>query len=236
MVAPFYPLPFIPYLILLLRKKGLGCHFKSLFVGAIMFADDLALIAPSRYAMQELISVCESYCKEHCLSFNTKKSKALIFGKRFDSLRPTSLILNDEPIEYIHEWKYLGCLVVSGKEFTFSCRNDLASFRRSVNSIMGSVSKPSEQVSMMILYSFSIPILTYASEVKVFSNSEMHSCQVAINDAIRKIFSYHRWESIRTLRSCFGYKDLYTLFALRRRSFRTKLPLMGNSVVFILTS
>ena len=233
-LSPFLFTIFVNDLLLMLRKKGLGCYVKSMFLGAIMFADDLALIAPSRYAMQELISVCESYCNQHCLSFNTKKSKALIFGKSFDSMQPTSLILNNEPIEYIHEWKYLGCLVVSGKEFAFSCRNDLASFRRSVNSIMGSVSKPSEQVSMMLLYRFSVPILTYASEVKVFANSDMHSCQVAINDAIRRIFSYHRWESIRTLRTCFGYQDLYTLFAFRRRSFRTKLPLMGNAVVSVL--
>ena len=89
-------------------------------------------------------------------------------------------------------------------------------------------------MSMMLLYQFSIPILTYASEVKEFSNSEMHSCQVAINDAIRRIFSYNRWESIRTLRSGLGYKDLYTLFALRKRSFRAKLPQMGNFAVSLL--
>ena len=85
-----------------------------------------------------------------------------------------------------------------------------------------------------MLYQFSIPILTYASEVKEFSNSDMHSCQVAVNDAVRKIFSYNRWESIRTLRSCFGYKDLYTLFALRKKSFRAKLPLMRNLAVSLL--
>ena len=32
-------------LLVILRKNGIGCHVDSLFVGAIMFADDLALIA-----------------------------------------------------------------------------------------------------------------------------------------------------------------------------------------------
>ena len=230
-LSPFLFIVFMNDLLLILRKKGLGCYVKSSFLGAIMFADDLALIAPSRFAMQELISVCESYCKEQCLSFNAKKSKVMVFGRKFDSMKPASLMLSNEPIQFIQEWRYLGCIVVSGKEFTFSCRKDLTNFRRSVNSIITSLRKPSEQVSMMLLNQFS---MTYASEVKEFSNSDMHSCQVAVNDAVRKIFSYNRWESIRTLRSCFGYKDLYTLFALRKKSFRAKLPLMRNFAVSLL--
>ena len=233
-LSPFLFTVFMNDLLLILRKKGLGCYIKTIFVGAIMFADDLVLIAPSRYAMQELITICEAYCRENCLSFNAKKSKALIFGTKYDLKQSAPLMLKDEPIQYVKEWKYLGCLLVSGKVFSYSCRNDLKSFRCSVNSIISAISKPSEQVSMMLLYQFSVPILTYASEVKTFSHSEMLSCQVAINDAIRRVFKYNRWESIRTLRSSFGYHDLYTLFALRKRSFLAKLPLMGNRVVSLL--
>ena len=153
------------------------------------------------------------------------------FGKSFDSLSPEPLTLNNESIEYVKEWKYLGCLVKSGKQLSFSSRLELATFRSSVNSIVSAVKKPNEQVSMKLLYSFSVPILTYASEVKRFSCSDMRDCHVAINDAVRKIFSYHRWESIRSLRSLFGYQDIYTMFAVRRDSFLKKVPLMGNQTV-----
>ena len=84
---------------------------------------------------------------------------------------------------------------------------------------------------MRLLYTYAVPILTYASEVKVFSHTEMSNCNVALNDAIRRIFSYHRWESIRTLRQQFGYKDLTTIFALRKRKFLARLPTMGNKTV-----
>ena len=100
-----------------------------------------------------------------------------------------------------------------------------------MNSIVTAVRKPSEQVSMKLLYSFSIPILTYASEVKWFSYSDMYDCHVAVNDSIRKIFKYNRWESIRSLRTQFGFHDLYTLFAMRRKSFLAKLPQMGNTTI-----
>ena len=29
----------------ILRRKGLGCHFSKVFVGCILFADDMALLA-----------------------------------------------------------------------------------------------------------------------------------------------------------------------------------------------
>ena len=121
----------------ILRKNGIGCHVDSLFVGAIMFADDLALLAPTRGAMQKMIDICESYCYEHCLTFNTKKTKSMIFGKGFDTLEPKNLVLNREPILYVSEWRYLGCQITGGKEFSYSSRPELASFRRSANSVSG---------------------------------------------------------------------------------------------------
>ena len=230
-LSPLLFTVFMNDLLSLLRKKGVGCYIEGLFLGSIMFADDIVLCAPSRSAMQILIAACSSYCKEYCLSFNTRKSKSLVFGKNFDSLSPEPFTLNNESIDYVDEWKYLGCLVKSGKNFSFSSRLELATFRCSANCIVSAMKKPNEQVSMKLLYSFAVPILTYASEVKQFSCSDMRDCHVAINDAIRRIFSYNRWESIRSLRSQFGYRDIYSLFAIRRKSFLEKLPSMDNQTV-----
>ena len=83
----------------------------------------------------------------------------------------------------------------------------------------------------MLLYTFSIPILTYASEVKEFTCAEMYNCHVAVNDSIRRIFMYNRWESIRTLRLQFGYLDLYSIFANRKRNFQGKLLHMNNHTI-----
>ena len=67
-------------LILRLKQQGIGCHILNIFVACLLYADDMCLIAPSRGALQELLRICEDYCKEFCLSFNVKKSKSLIFG------------------------------------------------------------------------------------------------------------------------------------------------------------
>ena len=215
-LSPFVFTVYINDLFGLLRKAGIGCHIQNKFLAAIMFADDLALIAPTRSAMQKMIAICESYCHDHCLDFNVKKTKAMVFGNNYQSIIVEPLKLNNEPIHFVTEWKYLGCLITSEKQLSFSSCNDLRSFHCSANSILTTVKKPHEPTQMHLLYSFSVPILTYTAEVKCLSYNEMHKCIVALNDAIRRIFSFNRWESIRSLRLALGYDDLFTIFTKKK--------------------
>ena len=155
----------------------------------------------------------------------------MTFRKRSGSSTPIPFMLNNEHVQFVWEWKYLGCLITCGKECSFSSWLDLSSFRCSVNSILSATRKPNEHVLMKLLYSFLVPILTYASEVKLYSSSEMRDCHVALNNAIRRVFSFHRWESIRTLRESLSYEDLNTLFAKRRCNFFAKIAELRNPAV-----
>ena len=79
-----------------------------------------------------------------------------------------------------------------------------------------------------------VPIVTYASDVITFSSKEMQSLHVAVNDAVRKIFSYQRWESIRTLRESLGYLSVTDIFSRRKRVFENRLPQIGNALLSFL--
>ena len=195
-----------------------------------LFADDLCLIAPTRKAMQMMLDICQDYCLEFCLSFNAKKSKSLFFGKNHDSL-PQPLNLCDDNIQYVNEYRYLGAIIVAGKSISFSPRNDLRNFYLSFNSIFSSFTRASETVLMHLLYSSCVPNLSYAAEVKELTTKEMSKCNSALNNAIRKMFTFNRWESIRSLRSGMGYPDLYTIFAQRQSSFYLALENSSNGVL-----
>ena len=81
-----------------LRASGIGCHILSIFLAAIMFADNLALLAPTRGAMQEMILICHKYHSEYFLTCNAKKTKSMIFGDGPSSLDPEPLnILTSGP-------------------------------------------------------------------------------------------------------------------------------------------
>ena len=76
-----------------------------------------------------------------------------------------------------------------------------------------------------------VPVLTYAAEVKEFNAREMSSSNVAINNAIRRIFSFSRMESIRHLRELCGYRSIYGLFETRKKMFQENIPLCQNLVL-----
>ena len=77
---------------------------------------------------------------------------------------------------------------------------------------------------MRLFYSNCVSTLTYGCEVKLFLARDMQKINVAINDGIRKIFGWNRWESVRQLRMSFGYKDIFTTVASRRKNFLSTNP------------
>ena len=81
-----------------------------------------------------------------------------------------------------------------------------------------------------LLYSNCIPILTYACAVKEYPARQMHDCNTAVNDALRFIFGFNRWESVRQLRESFGYKSLTELFELAKKKFNMSLLNHRNTV------
>ena len=216
----------------LLREKKIGCHIFNLFLAIILFADDICLLAPTRSVLAEMISAVSTYCTKYGLEFNPTKSKVLVFSKSkvdLDSFCP--IYLADKPIEYARSVKYLGTTILSDKGLIFSCTEDLRKFYRASNAILNTLKKPKEEVLMHLLYTNCVPILTYVCSTKKYSSKEMRDCNTALNDAIRKIFGFHRWESVRHLREGFGYKSLYDIFAIASRKFAISSSTHHNSVV-----
>ena len=76
---------------------------------------------------------------------------------------------------------------------------------------------------MQLLYTCCIPILSYASAVKVYSSRQMQDCNTAIDDALRLVFGFNRWESVRLLRESFGSKSLVEIFAMTKLEFDNSL-------------
>jgi hypothetical protein len=66
-----------------LRALGLGAHIGGLFMGAVCYADDVLMIAPTRSAMQRMLFEIESFAEESNVIFSMdpepKKSTSIAF-------------------------------------------------------------------------------------------------------------------------------------------------------------
>ena len=54
-----------------LRQSGVGCKIESLYYGCIGYADDIALIAPSREALQSMINISKDFFDLHGIKIST---------------------------------------------------------------------------------------------------------------------------------------------------------------------
>ena len=104
--------------------------------------------------------------------FTQVSQKSWYFRFSLNTVKPISI--NGSAIEYTDTIVYLGTTIISNKGLNFSTSKNLLSFYCASNSILTVVNKPSEEVLMHLLYANSIPILTYALAVKVYSSRQMH--------------------------------------------------------------
>ena len=160
----------------------------------------------------------------------------MMIGKASEGQAISPLLLNNQPLGFTDSYKYLGVDICAGRCLTFSATNTIRSFHRAANSVLYSRVKPKNEVLMRILYTNCVPIITYASAAKEFSATDMTRCHVAVNNCIRKIFSFALWESIRHLRISYGYDSIYEIFASSKVKFMTKATASSNAIVRFLSS
>ena len=65
-----------------LRESNSGCCINSEFVGCVMYADDIILIAASVNGLQTLLNCCHTVSLDLLLKFNCVKSTCIAIGLR----------------------------------------------------------------------------------------------------------------------------------------------------------
>lgn len=53
-----------------LTASGVWCYMGSIFVGALVYADDIVLVAPLATAVRKLLGICDEYVDEYHIIFN----------------------------------------------------------------------------------------------------------------------------------------------------------------------
>ena len=236
-LSPDFFAVYINDLIVILKKMGVGCHMLHFFIACLLFADDMSLVAPTREALQQMINVCADYCLRYCLKFNIAKTKVLVFGKLSKAMPSLAKIsIDGQYIDYVESCKYLGFHLVSHDKFKFSVIEDLRGFFGSVNSILSSVQKPKENILMQLLFSNCLPKLTFGAAVKVLNASEMNQFNVAFNTAVRRIFGFRQWQSIRQLREVYGFSSIEAMYEKIKRRFYANLITHDNKTLQFLAT
>ena len=104
----------------LLRKSGYGCWLNGSYAGIFGYSDDNMLVAPSIFALQKMLDICETFANSHGLKFSTDldpkkcKTKCTAFKvNKSTSLKDLKLCGNVLP--WVNEFKHLGNTITNDR-------------------------------------------------------------------------------------------------------------------------
>ena len=80
----------------------------GIFTGAFIYADDITLLAPSRYALSNMLMVCEEYALYHDIIFNPSKTKCMVFSRSVSDVIHPPLYFMHKRIDFVKECILLG--------------------------------------------------------------------------------------------------------------------------------
>ena len=63
-----------------------------------------------------------------------------------------------------------------------------------------------------------------------------HQFNVAFNTAVRRIFGFQRWQSVRQLREVYGFDSMEPLFVKAKKRFYDGMVSHGNQTLMFLSA
>ena len=125
-------------------------------------------------------------------------------------------MIDNCPIEFTDDIKYLGVFIHAGNKFSCTLDHVKMSFYRAFNALLYRCKNAkSEMVPVYLLKAFCIPLLTYSIESISPSKSYLHVRDQVINRAVGKIFNTFDADNNMCIRSMVGLYSARRLYIER---------------------
>ena len=111
---------YIDDLIRRLESDRLGCCVNGIYIGCIVYADDILLLSASVASVQAMLNIYDDYGSKHNILFNVKKSVCFKIGSKWSSAT-NCMTLNNEEIKWVSSCKYLGVMFITDVTFHVDC-------------------------------------------------------------------------------------------------------------------
>jgi exonuclease III len=227
-LSPFLFAFYIDDLIDNLRQSGYGIHIGGLFVGCVVYADDIVVLSASCYGLQRLIDVCSLYGVAWDIKFNPSKSQLISFGGRCSDC---IIYLNGSIVKWGTKAKYLGVQFLCNSGLV-DVSDSLRKFYGQFNNIMSVLGKHrNEMVAVHLVKTYCLPSLIYGCEGWMLNTSSLQRINVAWNNCFRRIFSCCYRESVKPLQFFCECLPISYLIDQRKLLFLNKMHCSDNTVL-----
>lgn len=208
-----------------LASAGVGCFMGDEFVGAVAYADDIVLVAPTPSAMSKMLTICDEFAVEHNVLYNALKSKCIYFYPR--SRSKSSLHIYDVSclnftisgyrIDFVDSYKHLGHVISNELNDSVDISEKRSVFIGQANNVLCYFSKLSSDVRYKLFSSYCSSF--FGCELWKLDNNSIDDVCVAWRRALRRIWSLPNTAHNRLLPLLSNCMPLYDQFCSRFLNF-----------------
>ena len=178
---------YIDVLLERLEDAGYGCYVGHEYMGALGSADDLALLAPTLYALKKMFEISEKFGKEYDVLYNADKTFCMLFnGMRQYREDPPVLFLNDSPLKWRTQGKHLGNIISWNLSEEAEIKYKKGNFIGRVNSLVANFKGTGRNVLSTVFRAQCCHF--YGSQAWDLSSKYIDNFDVAWRKAVRKLW------------------------------------------------
>ena len=231
MLSPYLFNVYVDDLNIKLNGTKVGCYISNRPFNNFSYADDLALVAPSATALNQLLKTCESFASDNYIVFSTTKSVCMsILPKSSTITRKPNIYLANSKLAYVDNFNYLGHTVDS----KFSDDEDIGKEARKLcaqgNTIIRKFRFCNVDSKCCLFKTFCYSVYCCSLWAN-HSVSSMNKIKIIYNNIMRKLVNVPVYSSASFMFASLGVKSFQELrrstsFSLMQRVLHTE-----NSVI-----
>ena len=178
-----------------LSHAGFGCYMGENFVGALAYADDIVLLAPTPTAMCRMLDICDEFAVEHDVLFNASKSKCIYFYPKCRSysllhrydVSQLNFTITGYNIEFVDSYKHLGHIISSTQTDDVDIHEKRSVFIGQANNVLCYFVNLSSTVKFRLFSSYCTSF--FGSELWQLDNTCIDDICTVWRKAIRRVWS-----------------------------------------------
>ena len=183
-ISPVFYCLYVDILLKSLERDSVGCRLGKHFYGAIGYADDLTLCAPSVSGLRRMIKTCEEFGRDFSVVYNPTKTVCVCFSRSKNVIKP-SVHLNGEELSWVSEVKHLGNYLESGLRETKEIRMKKSDLIQRTNSVLLSFCNGNIDVIRTVFKSQCTHF--YGAESWQFTDRSFPDFQTTWNRCVRRL-------------------------------------------------
>ena len=168
-----------------LSKSGFGCHIGNKFMGAVAYADDITLLAPTKHAMLQLLNIADNFATDYDVKFNATKTVHIVFGEQFTENNKISF--RGEVIKQVSNDKHLGNIIGTENINKTIVRSAINDFMIRFNEVLCLFNYINFDIKYSLLKTYCMPL--YGSQLWDYDSNFVNEFFVTWRKCLRKLLN-----------------------------------------------